>query len=742
MKIDKRNTPLRFKSLKFKPLTKALILACVQFSALEAIPSMAQDGTDDTIAQGTTATGTAGQGTTGQDTTGQDTTGQGTTGQGTTGQGTTGQDTTGQDTTGQDTTGQDTTGQGTTGQDTTGQGTTGQGTTGQGTTGQGTTGQGTTGQGTTGQGTTGQGTTGQGTTGQGTTGQGTTGQGTTGQGTTGQGIVGQNAVGQNIAQPQNRLNRYRVTSLVTNQSDARLVNPWGLAFNHDSPAWIANNGSGTASLYDGNGTPFTGLPFVTIPQSAGNPTGIVANHTEDFDLPATGTDGNQDNNPARFIFATENGRLAGWSQQLADLNNAIVLENAVPPSGETPVYKGLALASNGEGHFLYATDFHNARIQVFDKDFNWVDPQTAFGCNFTDARIPTGFAPFGIQNIHGALYVTYARQDQNQQDDVPGRGSGFVDVFDANGCLIRRFASRGRLNSPWGIAMAPANFGIHSNTVLIANFGDGSINAFDPITGRFRGALLNVGDTGTRAGRRILLDGIWGIAFGNGVLNQPTNTLFFTSGPNDEANGVYGKIEAVRRNQNNTGQTGTGQTGTGQTGTGQTGTGQTGTGQTGTGQTGTGQTGTGQTGTGQTGTGQTGTGQTGAGQTGAGQTGTDQTGTGQTGTNQTGTGQTGTDQTGTGQTGTGQTGTDQTGTGQTGTGQTGTGQTGTGQTGTDQTGTGQTGTGQTGTGQTGTGQTGTGQTGTGQTGTGQTDAGGGTSGTVPAGSGGVGGPAS
>ncbi|EIC28619.1 TIGR03118 family protein [Methylomicrobium album] len=370
--------------------------------------------------------------------------------------------------------------------------------------------------------------------------------------------------GQNIGIPQNRLNRYRVTNLVTNQSDSRLVNPWGLAFNHDSPAWIANNATGTASLYDGNGAAFTGLPFITMPPSAGDPTGIVVNHTVDFDLPTAANNGTE-NNPARFIFATESGNLAGWSDQ-TDVNNAVVLENAVPPDEDAPVYKGLALASNGQDHYLYVTDFHNGKIQVFDSDFNWVDPQTELGCNFTDARIPAGFAPFGIQNIRGVLYVTYARQDQDRVDDMPGRGAGYVDVYDANGCLIRRFAARGRLNSPWGMALAPANFGIYSNTLLIANFGDGSINAYDPVTGRFRGTLLNVANTGTQGGNnRVSLDGLWGIAFGNGVLNQPTNTLFFTAGPNGEANGVYGKIEPVSR----TGQTGaTGATGgaTGATG--------------------------------------------------------------------------------------------------------------------------------------------------------------------------------
>jgi uncharacterized protein (TIGR03118 family) len=385
---------------------------------------------------------------------------------------------------------------------------------------------------------------------------------TTGQATTGQTTTTQTTTAQaNIVQAQNRLTRYQPTNLVSNQSDTRLINPWGLAFNPNGPAWIANNGTGTSSIYDGEGVAPSSLPFITIPESAGNPTGIVFNSSEDFDLP-----GNENqnanatpNNPARFIFVTESGRLAGWSPQLSDINSAVVVDEAVPPSGEPPIYKGLALAGNGENHYLYATDFHNAKVQVFDKDFNWVDPETALGCDFTDTRMPADFAPYGIQNIDGVLYVTYARQDENREDEVVGRGLGYVNIFDANGCLIRRFASRGSLNAPWGIALAPANFGVHSNRLLIANFGDGTINTFDVSTGRSRGALRT---GGTTSGSRLVVDGIWGIAFGNGVLNQPANTLFFTAGPNDETNGVYGKIEAVRRNQSTTGQPGTGTNGT------------------------------------------------------------------------------------------------------------------------------------------------------------------------------------
>jgi uncharacterized protein (TIGR03118 family) len=201
------------------------------------------------------------------------------------------------------------------------------------------------------------------------------------------------------------------------------------------------------------------------------------------------------------------------------------------------IYKGLALAGNGTAHFLYAADFHNNRIDVFDSTFH---PVTLSG-NFSDPRIPRGYAPFGIQNILGNLYVTYAKQDRDAEDDVAGRGFGFVDVFDANGHLLRRFVSRGRLNAPWGLALAPADFGQFSNTLLIGNFGDGRINAFDLQSGEPLGRLR------TPDGRAISIDGLRGIAFGSGVASQPTNTLFFAAGPDDEEHGVYGRIDPVRK---------------------------------------------------------------------------------------------------------------------------------------------------------------------------------------------------
>ena len=317
---------------------------------------------------------------------------------------------------------------------------------------------------------------------------------------------------------------YKQTDLVSDQvgkaanTDVNLKNAWGIAFNQNGAVWVANNGSGTSTLYDGDG-----VAKSLVVTDQGSPTGIVFNSSKDF-------------KGAPFIFANEGGTLAAWDPSGTVAN--------IQDSGSIPdqerVYKGLALGANGQGHFLYATDFHNAKVQVFDSSFIWVDAKSKLGCDFSDPNMPTGFAPFGIHNINGALYVTYAKQDADKHDDVAGPGLGYVNIFDTNGCMVRRFASGGALNSPWGVALAPANFGTHSNQVLVGNFGDGMINSFNPGNGRSRGALR--GSTGDK----ITIDGLWGLAFGNGVLKQPTQTLFFTAGPNGEANGLYGKLEAVK----------------------------------------------------------------------------------------------------------------------------------------------------------------------------------------------------
>jgi uncharacterized protein (TIGR03118 family) len=203
------------------------------------------------------------------------------------------------------------------------------------------------------------------------------------------------------------------------------------------------------------------------------------------------------------------------------------------------VYKGLAIIAGGANSMLYAADFHNNRVDVFDKTFaKKVLPVGAF----IDPMLPGGYAPFGLQAINGEIYVSYAKknQDPNINDEVQGHGFGYVNVFDPNGLFIKRVASAGKLNAPWGIALAPAGFGRFSGRLLVGNFGDGKINAYDVATGQFIGHLEDTN------GKSIKIEGLWGIAFGNGFAGQPVNTLFFAAGPGDEAHGLYGRIDVDR----------------------------------------------------------------------------------------------------------------------------------------------------------------------------------------------------
>jgi len=330
---------------------------------------------------------------------------------------------------------------------------------------------------------------------------------------------------------------YAATSLVSDFSastnpynsanvDANLVNAWGLAFNPNGFAWVANAGTSTSTLYDGNGMPQTLV--VAIPAGtagAANPTGIVYNGGTNFVVTQAGVSG-----ASPFIFVGEAGTLSGWSPNVS-LNAAITVYDG---AASGTVYKGLAIASSGGTDFLYATDFHNGHVDVFDATFTKI----AVAGGFTDPTLPAGYAPFGIQAIGGSIYVTFAKQDAAAHDDVSGAGLGLVDVFDLTGHFVKRLVDvGGPLNAPWGMALAPANFGPLSNALLVANFGDGKINAFDASTGAALGSLSNA------AGTPITIDGLWGIAFGNGLNNQPTNTLFFTGGPSDETHGVYGRID-------------------------------------------------------------------------------------------------------------------------------------------------------------------------------------------------------
>ncbi len=308
--------------------------------------------------------------------------------------------------------------------------------------------------------------------------------------------------------------------------DPNLVNAWGIAFSPTSPAWVADNGTGVSTLYTGAGGI---VPLVvTVPGPAGSmdhsaPTGIVFNGNGGFTVSGNGTSGS-----SVFIFATEDGTISGWNPGV-DLHNAVRM---VDNSGMEAVYKGLAIGKKENSAFIYATNFRSGWVEMYDSNFQWVK-------NFTDWDLPRGYAPFGIQNINGKLYVTFALQDEDKEDDVAGPGHGFVDVFDLNGNRLKRLISRGQLNSPWGLALAPSNFGKFSGNLLVGNFGNGHINAFDIQTGGARGHMLRPN------GRNLEIDGLWGLAFGTGGASGPTNTLLFTAGPDDESHGLFGTITAV-----------------------------------------------------------------------------------------------------------------------------------------------------------------------------------------------------
>jgi uncharacterized protein (TIGR03118 family) len=317
-------------------------------------------------------------------------------------------------------------------------------------------------------------------------------------------------------------------------TDSHLVNAWAIARSTSGPFWVANNHSGTSTLYNGGGQPFpVGQPLVvTVPPPGGSaagtsaaPTGMVFNATTDFMVTKGGKSG-----ASAFIFATEDGTLSGWNQTV-DAGAAILTADN---SATGAIYKGLALANNGSANFLYATDFHRGRVDVFDNSFA---PAHLSGA-FTDASIPAGFAPFGIATINGNVWVTYAKQDEAQEDDVKAPGNGYVNIFNPNGGLVRRFASQGALNSPWGMVLAPAGFGNDGGAVLIGNFGDGHITAFDPSNGTARGQLTDGHDP-------IAIDGLWGLEFGNGASAGDANTLFFAAGPADEDHGLFGMLQPM-----------------------------------------------------------------------------------------------------------------------------------------------------------------------------------------------------
>ena len=337
---------------------------------------------------------------------------------------------------------------------------------------------------------------------------------------------------------------YQQTNLVSDipglalHTDPNLRNAWGTSTGPGLPIWVSDNATGVTTLYDGQGNPQPGPGnkqlVVTIPAApssgpgaADAPDGTVFNPTPDgFVVSKNGVSA-----PARFLFATEDGTIAGWNPAV-DLTHAVMAVDRSTVTDQAgdhgAVYKGLALVSTPAGKFLYATNFRFGTVEVFDSNFHLVN-------SFTDPTVPAGFAPFGIHNIGGSLYVTFAKQDAAKHDDDAGPGNGFVDVFAPSGILLQRLASRDRLDSPWAVTLAPTTFGAFGGDILVGNFGDGRIDAFNPTTGQFLGQLRNHGGP-------ITISGLWGLRFPAGSLNVTPNALYFTAGINDEADGLLGDI--------------------------------------------------------------------------------------------------------------------------------------------------------------------------------------------------------
>jgi uncharacterized protein (TIGR03118 family) len=304
------------------------------------------------------------------------------------------------------------------------------------------------------------------------------------------------------------------TNLASNQTDANLVNPWAIAASATSPFWLGANGSGTSVLYNGAGVK-QGLT-VTIPGD-GSVTGVV------FSNIAGNFNGNT------FLFASEDGTVSGWRGALG------VTAETLQLGSPANVYTGLADANiNGNG-YAYAANFRAGTIDVLKGNGGAPNPAG----NFTDPNLPAGYAPFNVTKIGGSLYVTYALQDGSKKDDVSGAGHGFVDKYDLNGNFVARLITGGLLNSPWGLALAPAGFGDVGGALLVGNFGDGHINAYNPVTGAFIETLTDAN------GNPLAIDGLWGLSFGNGSGSGPAGTLYFTAGPGDESQGLFGRLEAV-----------------------------------------------------------------------------------------------------------------------------------------------------------------------------------------------------
>jgi uncharacterized protein (TIGR03118 family) len=330
------------------------------------------------------------------------------------------------------------------------------------------------------------------------------------------------------------------TNLVSDQfgvaqiQDKHLINPWGIALNPKAGAfWLADNDAGVATLYSGDvkGSSLAKVPLVvSIPGD--EPTGVVNNTTQDFVV----SDGHGHSGPAVFIFASEGGNITGWNPNVPPPAPSTHAQSAAHVNGA--FFTGIANGVAGGKNFIYAADFAGGKVDVFDAKFH----KTSVAHSFTDPNLPSGFSPHNIDNIGGHLYIAYAKADPAQAGhEIFGAGNGFVDEFSTSGRFIQRVASAGSLNAPWGMALAPKNFGSFSGDFLVGNLGDGHITAFDP-----RQNFKNVGQLKDPDGHTIAIDRLWGLQFGNGASSGDSNALYFTAGPDHYQHGLFGSIRVAR----------------------------------------------------------------------------------------------------------------------------------------------------------------------------------------------------
>jgi len=322
------------------------------------------------------------------------------------------------------------------------------------------------------------------------------------------------------------------TDLTTNSVDPNLVNAWGMSRASGSPWWVSDNGTGLATLYNAAGAA-QGLVVTVNPPNGRDgisaPTGTV------FNANVTAFEVAPDQH-AIFLFSTEDGTIAGWNPNVDGTHALVKVDN----SAAGAIYKGLAIGVTPGGPRIYVTNFASGQVEIYNAKFHRVNRNAAF----TDSRLPANYAPFGIQNVGGNIVVTFAKRLPGEEDELHGPGLGFVDVFDLNGNLLLRLQHNQTMNAPWGIAQAPTDFGAFSHRLLIGNFGDGTIHAYNAVSGKLEGTIEDLN------GAPIWIDGLWAISFGGGNTNSGlANELFYTAGPNDESNGLLGKLAPVGSDQ-------------------------------------------------------------------------------------------------------------------------------------------------------------------------------------------------